>query len=186
MFGGAKPDMLLRMSEAEGQESKFNTYKSPPAFDLHKEPWAGTPVEEFNLKNVDVKQSENQPGKPQELIKISSENPHLKTGLDRLKHLEMQSQPPMVQIVEDIGADKVDRKMVQSNIITGFRDDKKKAESSNRTKKTTKKKRDESSQSNQPRLLKLQQQVTDGNAAEQNKHGADSAQILRLNENDYK
>ena len=46
---------------------------------------------------------------------------------DRNRQLEQQSQVPQIQVVEDVNMIKMDRKMVQSNIINGFKDDKKKA-----------------------------------------------------------
>lgn len=133
---------MLKLSEVEPQESKLNTYKTLPMLALHKESCGpGDEPIELNRHAESFRQSENQLYKAQEAIRISSENPHLRSGLDRLKGLEMQSQLPNVQIVDEVGADQVDRKMVQSNIVVGFRDDKKRAEKVQ--KKPVKKKREE-------------------------------------------
>lgn len=89
-------------------------------------------------------------------------------------------------MVDDDGVEKIDRKMVQSNIITGFRDDKKKGENG-KAKKSTRRGREDSQLSNHQRLLKLQQQLALGGQSPVGGHfGQDSTQVVRLNEDAYK
>ena len=90
MFGGSKPDLsLLKMSEVEQQESRLNTYKAPAVLDQHRDSVLAPGDDHQNDRSGEVRQSESQLLRAQDVIRISTENPHLTTGLDRLRTLEM-------------------------------------------------------------------------------------------------